>query len=526
MSEHWVAAVSADELAHRQKTVFRSAGKQIVLFHTSRGVFACNNRCPHEGYPLSEGHVDTDCTLTCNWHNGKFDLATGANKFGGDRLRVYPTRVVDEQVLVDLSDLGRDERHRETMRSLRDAFDDHDYTRLARELGRLRLIGVEPCEALVAGIGWSFDRLEFGWTHAYAGAADWMQLHDELGDDAEGQLICVLESLAHMAYDVLRESGYAYPAAVYGFDADAFVQAIEDEDEPRAVGMLRGALRDAVPYATLENALSRAALAHYNDFGHSLIYVTKAMQLINRFGDRVAEPLLLSLCRSLVFAVREDHVPEFRVYHRALSGWGAGGHRPTVWEFRRLGISKAVELTLRSSGSDASELFWVLSGVNAHNMASFEDSFQTHVDRSVADNVGWLDFTHGITFADAVDTQCSRHPRLWPQALLQLACFAGRNAPYTSPETDWRRWEVGDPADFLRRALDALLDHGRDEYIESVHVLKTTLAVRRLVGRREQDDDVVGVLLAALNRFSQAPLRRKHVRRTARQAMKFVAHDG
>lgn len=47
MSEHWVAAVSADELAHRQKTVFRSAGKQTVLFHTSRGVFACNNRCPH-----------------------------------------------------------------------------------------------------------------------------------------------------------------------------------------------------------------------------------------------------------------------------------------------------------------------------------------------------------------------------------------------------------------------------------------------------------------------------------------------
>jgi hypothetical protein len=337
----------------------------------------------------------------------------------------------------------------------------------------------------------------------------------------------VLESIAHIAFDVLREPVYAYPQEVHAFDAEAFAQAVEEENEPHAIGLIRGALRDAVAPSVLEAALTRAALAHYNDFGHSLIYVSKAMQLLERFGERVAEPLLLSLCRSLLFAVREDHVPEFRVYHEALARWNASGrYRPTASEFRKLGIEKALDLTLLSGGTDVTETFWVLTSANARNMLEFDESFQTHIDRSVADNVGWLDFTHGITFADALDAQCTRYPELWPQGLLQLACFAGRNAPYTSPDETWDCWMVTAPADFMRVALEGLFDHGRDEYIESVHVLKTLLAVRRLVGRRKDDAELVDVLLAAFNRFAHASLRRKHVRRTARQAMKFVAHDG
>jgi hypothetical protein len=60
--------------------------------------------------------------------------------------------------------------------------------------------------------------------------------------------------------------------------------------------------------------LSRAALLHYNDFGHSIIYVTKAGRLIDSLGSDVAEPVLLSLTRSLIYTRREDRIPEFRRY--------------------------------------------------------------------------------------------------------------------------------------------------------------------------------------------------------------------
>ena len=61
---------------------------------------------------------------------------------------------------------------------LREAFDDNDYQRMARELARLRQLGADPLQALTSAIHWSHDHLEFGWTHAYAATADWLTLYD------------------------------------------------------------------------------------------------------------------------------------------------------------------------------------------------------------------------------------------------------------------------------------------------------------------------------------------------------------
>ena len=76
---------------------------QILLLHTERGVFACANRCPHEGYPLSEGSLADGCVLTCNWHNWKFDLGSGATLVGGDQLPRYPVRLEAGRVWVDIT---------------------------------------------------------------------------------------------------------------------------------------------------------------------------------------------------------------------------------------------------------------------------------------------------------------------------------------------------------------------------------------------------------------------------------------
>ena len=73
----WIDAIGADALANKRKAVIRRDGVQVLLLHTPSGVFAVANRCPHEGYPLSEGMLGDGCVLTCNWHNWKFDLESG-----------------------------------------------------------------------------------------------------------------------------------------------------------------------------------------------------------------------------------------------------------------------------------------------------------------------------------------------------------------------------------------------------------------------------------------------------------------
>ena len=523
----WTRAASLEALKRKGRLVFRTAGRQIALFDTPQGVLACNNRCPHEGYPLREGSLDDRCILTCNWHNWKFDLQSGRNLYGGEGLRTYPVDVRGDDVWIDLADPPYAERRAEILASLAEAREDNAYERMAREIARLRRLGADPLDALREAIHWSFDRMEFGWTHAYAGAADWLTLHDENEGDDETRLACVLESVAHIADDVLREPRHPFPDGVRPWDEEAFVAAVEDEDQGAAVAMLRGGLARGLGFADFERALSRAALAHYNDFGHSLIYVTKAGRLIERLGPGVAEPLLLSLARGLVFATREDLIPEYRGYAKALARWGGAtnGADPAPADWRGLGIGKALARAAASSTAPPTRLFHALLGANARNLLTFDAEHQDRVRIPIDDNVGWLSFTHGITFANAVRLQCSRFPELWPPALLQMACFSGRNAPYTVSEENGESWRVEDVDAFLDSAVEGLYDHGAGEFIVSVHLLKTVLAAREEL-RADPPPDVANLLSAGINRFLHARLKRRQVRRSVYQAMKFVACDG
>src|SRR5256885_14916932 len=94
----WTRAVELDRLQASNPIAAKLRGKHVALFLHRGEVLACNNRCPHEGYPLVEGALDADCVLTCNWHNWRFDLKTGATIYGGDTLRLYPVKVEDGAV--------------------------------------------------------------------------------------------------------------------------------------------------------------------------------------------------------------------------------------------------------------------------------------------------------------------------------------------------------------------------------------------------------------------------------------------
>lgn len=520
----WQRLMSLAELESRPVKMVRVAGKQIAVFNTSDGIRACDNRCPHEGYPLSEGSLSTDCILTCNWHNWKFNLDSGENLYGGDRLRTYALEIRGDDIWIDITELPYEQRYLSIAGSLRDAFDDYSYDRIAREIARLIRLGADPMDALRLTIDWSWQRMEFGWTHAYAGMADWLQLYDEHPGEAEIQLVCLLESVAHAAYDVLREPEYPFTNDVTSFDADRLVADIEAENENAAVAAIRGGIQAGLEFADFEEALSRAALQHYNDFGHSLIYLTKAGRLIERLGKAVMEPLLLSLVRAIVYASREDRIPEFRAYGGQLEKWGKHKNQdpdPALW--RHKSINKSLKATIDCSGSGVEEIYRALLMANAINLLGFDISQQDKIHVSVSGNVGWLDFTHGLTFASAVRQQCSRFPQLWPQGLLQMACFNGRNAGFTEDDIDLDSWRPDDIENKLEQLLQRVLDHGQGEHIVSVHLLKTALAVRQEV--QDIDSSDAEVLVAAVTRFFESPLKRRQARRTAFQSLQFVAKE-
>ncbi len=46
-----------DILKSEGKAVVKVAGKQVLVIETKSKLYALDNRCPHQGYPLSEGSL-------------------------------------------------------------------------------------------------------------------------------------------------------------------------------------------------------------------------------------------------------------------------------------------------------------------------------------------------------------------------------------------------------------------------------------------------------------------------------------
>ena len=518
------SGVTHAELESRTRKIVRKAGKQLLLIASEGRLFAIANRCPHEGYPLSEGTLGSGCVLTCNWHNWKFDLAAGTALVGRDPVRTYPIEDRNGELFIDLTDPPAETQRARALGGLEAAIADNDAARIAREVARLERAGFDAQDAVVHAIRSRNDRLEEGTTHAYAAAADWLALAERAASP-EAQLAALLEPIGHIAWDTEGAGHFPYAEDVLPWNADAFVAAEEAENEPRAIAFIRGALAERIPYARLRPAIAEAALAHYADFGHCAIYTFKAGQLIARLGEDVAEPVLLALARKIVLATREERLPEFRFYEKALAAWDGSGRDPAhARDFTGLSIDGVLKRALASSGRPTRELYDALVGAAAWNLTHFDLGYDRATDNAIADNIGWLDFTHALTFANACRHLCDDRPDLWPRALLQLALFIGRNRKYVRGDEDASRWEVKDRGEFLAREQTALYDHAIVEPIIACHHLKVLFALEDELAAAPEAP-WADEMLAAVNRYLSTPMKRHHGLRTAAQALDFVAKE-
>ena len=513
------------ELGLHGHKVVRCGGKQVLVIAHQNRLFAIANRCPHEGYPLSEGTLGPGCVLTCNWHNWKFDLASGQALVGRDPGRTYSVVERGGEIFIDVADPPADGLRARALSGVTAAIANNDRPRMAREVARLEHAGFDVREALVHGFQLCNRRLEEGMTHAHAAAADWLSLAARAESPTE-RLVAELEPLGHIAWDTQGEGEFPYPDAVAEWSGAGFVAAIEAEDETAAIARVRGALTQNLTYASMRPAIGEAALAHYAGFGHCAIYTLKAGQLIERLEAAMAEPVLLALTRMLVRARREERLPEFRGYGKALAEWdGTGKATVRAQDFIGLSVEGALRRTLAASGRPMYELYDALLGAAAFNLLHFDTAFESASDNAIADNVSWLDFTHALTFTNACRHICDERSDLWPRAALQLALFIGRNRKYVGAEVDEGPWRIEDRLAFLGDTTKSFYDHGIAEPIIACHRLKVVLAVEDELNAAP-DAPWADVICAAVNRYLRTPMKRHHGLRIAAQALDFVAQEG
>ena len=102
---HWIRVTTIDSVPVREGRAVRLGGRELALFNLGDRFLAIDNRCPHQGGPLSDGIV-TGEAVVCPLHAWKVNLPCGAVERPpagkGLCVRTYPTRIEGGVVIVGL----------------------------------------------------------------------------------------------------------------------------------------------------------------------------------------------------------------------------------------------------------------------------------------------------------------------------------------------------------------------------------------------------------------------------------------
>jgi nitrite reductase/ring-hydroxylating ferredoxin subunit len=434
LASNWVRAAAVDDIKVGGARSFAYLDKRIALFRTPAGVFASDNRCPHQGYALVRGDVK-DGVLTCAWHNWKFELGTGTCRYGGENIRTYPVRIRDGQVLVDVADPAADSIRPELFASLTAAMDDLDVGRLARDAMRLQRIGTPLADVVREGVRFAAPRAEYGWDHSLATLTDCLRMSQFFGESLRA--LPVIQGLSVAAEDQVRRPPRrrpdpADPVAAYGSVAQAlraYPVLVDEERADEAEALLRGLIAAGVAPAALRHTLLTAVTDHFLAYGHSMIFVQKAFELLDQIGWQEADAVLSPLVPEMVLGTRYDKLPYMRKFLRAWAGAEADldalASRPVAGRLDQAGYRRA--LTDGSPEEAAGALLGALEAgapvrdvIDATSQAAAERlaRFDIELDLDDTNDWGWLDVTHTLTYLSALRWAWSADPS--PQVLRGL----------------------------------------------------------------------------------------------------------
>ena len=571
MKPHWIDIGPLDDLTPGQPMLRKAEGRRFVCVRDGAEVHALDDRCPHQGYPLSQGSV-RDGVLTCEWHNWKFELGSGACSFGGEAVRRYPSRVEDGRVHLDVAvDVAAETRR--LVAGLRTALSKDDSARALREALRLGELGIGPVPARLGTLDAAFEllardgaeRAEYGFDHGLAMLADLCSWVERGWIPPEEAFVIGSHAVAEPSVRLGRRSLAQQPSSPRAMlvriadleagDPAHVSEALVAERRDDAEARIRSLVGERGPDAALP-ALLPFLTRHIYDYGHGAIFFGKALELSRRFHPAAIELLAASTVQ-LGWATAETSLPPFAATRAALARLAELplAEPSTHVAFDRAAFEQAVlagessaasaVLARLGEGCEPRELLRAVAHAAAQRLARFDSAWEARLDAEVSA----LDVTHAVTYADAVITLSAQATRAQAAAFAVLAAaFVGKLRKADAPEP--MVVPAGDGGGDLRAAVESR-DLGRaiacarsldkrsrieayarlapfaafDAAVRPIlyaHTVKNTEALWRL---EREDPEADGVYLEALLRFI-VPLRRETpTRRTAAVAKKFLA-DG
>lgn len=315
--DRFVKVATVDEISEETPLTVQAGGHSIGLFLHEGEIYATDNRCPHMGFPLTDGTVE-DGILTCPWHHARFEISCGDtfDPFADD-VQTYPVEVRDGTIHVDPNP-ERDESPEEHWRNRLE----HGLEEDLRLVIAKSVIGLDDADVdytIPVSIGTRFGThyREDGWGSGLTTLGALTNLLDALRPEDRRRALYV--GLAEVADDCVGEPPFFVQEPLSTEDASPsrlkswFTENIEVRDSDGAERVLRAAIRSDLPEKEIAGMLVAAATDHlYLDTGHRLDFINKAFEVLDHISWEYADDVLPSLVPGLATASRAEENASWR----------------------------------------------------------------------------------------------------------------------------------------------------------------------------------------------------------------------
>ena len=312
---NFVRAAALQDIQNAGLKAVHLQNRVVLLVAHEDDIYAVDNRCPHMGFPLERGSVERGL-LTCHWHHARFDLCSGGTfDLFADDVRTYPVEVREGEIWVDPQP-QRDEVAYQLGR-LQEGLEQNIRLVLAKAAISLTQHGTDPAELLkTAGL--------FGATQRDAGWRDGLTILAAMGNvlpylSDEDKALALYHGTLHVASNVQGQRPHFYlePLPTEGVSLTRLKSWLREFAEVRDRDGVERVVLTAVGagYGLEELAgllLGAVTDYYYLDGGHSIDFINKAFELLDRVGREHAAQLLPSVIPGITNAVRMEETNSWR----------------------------------------------------------------------------------------------------------------------------------------------------------------------------------------------------------------------
>lgn len=301
---------------------FTVDGNHLAVFRHEDGYYACDNRCPHMGYPLSEGSV-RDGVLICHWHHWEFDLKTGGCFLtNGDDVASFPIEERQGVLFVGIPKGARESARQRLVdrgkRALEQGLKDRSSFLIAKAVTALRETGATPQEIIQHGLFYGAHKTNEGWSSGVAILTLCANLWEDV-DPKDHNLFLVhgLTQIANRTSGSSRRQRFPFPRT----DADPdlttmkrwFRRYVDLRDRGAAERILLTLLDRGEPNAVLADFVFTAATDYYfTGDGHALDFANKMFEALEYVDNQGAHEILRPIVVDLVERTRHEETSRWQ----------------------------------------------------------------------------------------------------------------------------------------------------------------------------------------------------------------------